>query len=92
MTTESPSSRNFSALLDALCEETITPEQLQRLETLVLSHPEAERHYIQCMSLHANIIGHVVGRPASVASVAGSSAGQVVPAVAGLMRPVLLLL
>ena len=30
------------ALLDALCEETISPEQVRRLEELVLGHPEAE--------------------------------------------------
>ncbi len=50
--------RSYEALLDALCEETITPEQLQRLETLVLTHPEAEACYVQFMSLHADLIGH----------------------------------
>src|SRR4029077_3047498 len=54
----------LGGLLDALCEETITPEQLRRLEELVLSHPEAEKHYIQFMNLHANVIGHVAGLPA----------------------------
>ena len=32
------------ALLDALCEESITPEQVGRLEELVLAHPEAEEN------------------------------------------------
>ena len=32
----------LQALLDALCEETITPEQVRRLEEMVLAHPEAE--------------------------------------------------
>ena len=50
-------------LLDALCEETITPDQLQRLEELVLMYPEAEAHYIGFMSFHAALIGHVAGLP-----------------------------
>ena len=32
----------FQTLLDALCEESISPEQHARLEELVLAHPEAE--------------------------------------------------
>jgi len=46
------------ALLHALCEETITQEQLRRLEELVLSHPEAEAYYVQAMSQQADLIGH----------------------------------
>jgi hypothetical protein len=42
-------------LLDALCEETITADQVQRLEDLVCGHPEAEAYYIQYMSLHADL-------------------------------------
>jgi hypothetical protein len=48
----------LQALLDALCEESITPAQLQRLEELVLAHPEAEAHYVQYMSLYADLVGH----------------------------------
>jgi hypothetical protein len=50
-------------LLNALYEETITPEQLQRLEQLVLSHPEAEAYYVQAMSQHADLIGHFRALP-----------------------------
>jgi hypothetical protein len=46
------------SLLDALCEETITAEQLQRLEQLILGHPEAEAYYVQLMSLHADLVRH----------------------------------
>lgn len=50
------------ALLDALCEESITDEQVRRLETLVLSHPEAEAYYVQFMSLQADLTGHFAAR------------------------------
>src|SRR5207245_45590 len=45
-------------LLDALCEETITPEQVARLEELVLRHPEAEAFYVQYMALYADLARH----------------------------------
>jgi len=63
MSPESPIIAELHPLLDALCEETITPEQLRRLEELVLAHPEAEAFYIQFMSLHADLISHVAGLP-----------------------------
>ena len=44
-------------LLDALCEESITPEQIERLEQLVLADPRAEAYYVQYMSLHADLVG-----------------------------------
>jgi Concanavalin A-like lectin/glucanases superfamily/FecR protein len=46
------------ALLDALCEETITAEQVRRLEELVLRYPEAEAYYVQYMSLFADLGRH----------------------------------
>jgi hypothetical protein len=52
-------------LLDALCEETITPEQVARLEELVLHHPEAEAFYVQYMSLYADLARHFVAAPAT---------------------------
>src|SRR5688572_14009317 len=52
------------ALLDALCEESITAEQLKRLEEIVLAHPEAEAHYVQFMSLHADLMRHFRAMPA----------------------------
>jgi len=58
MNRPSPELAELRTLLDALCEESITAEQLQRLEELVLSHPEAEACYVQFLSLHADLIGH----------------------------------
>jgi hypothetical protein len=52
------------ALLDALCEETITPEQVSRLEQLVLTHPEAEAYYVQYLSQHADLVCHFSVLPA----------------------------
>ena len=43
MNPESPVIAELRALLDALCEESITPEQLRRFKELVLAHPEADR-------------------------------------------------
>ena len=63
VTPESPIIAELQPLLDALCEETITPEQLRRLEELVLNHPEAEAHYVRFMSFYADLIGHVAGLP-----------------------------
>jgi hypothetical protein len=52
------------ALLDALCEESITAEQMRRLEELVLAHPEAEAYYVQYLSLHADLSRHFAVPPA----------------------------
>jgi hypothetical protein len=52
-------------LLDALCEQTITPEQMQRLEELLLRHPEAEAYYVQYMSLYADLARHFAILPAT---------------------------
>jgi hypothetical protein len=60
---DSPILTELRPLLDALCEETITPDQLKRLEELVLAHPEAEAHYVRFMSFTADLIGHVAGLP-----------------------------
>jgi len=66
MTPESPIIAELQPLLDRLCDESITPEQVQRLEELVLNHPEAEAHYIQFMSFYADLIHHVAGLPEPV--------------------------
>jgi ferric-dicitrate binding protein FerR (iron transport regulator) len=52
-------------LLDAVCEETITPEQVRRLEELLLAHPEAEAFYVQYLSLHADLARHFAALPAT---------------------------
>jgi hypothetical protein len=53
----------LQALLDALCEESISAEQMQRLEELVLTHPEAEAYYVQYMSLYADLGRHFAVLP-----------------------------
>jgi hypothetical protein len=53
------------ALLDALCEETITPEQARRLEELILTHAEAEAYYVQYMSLYADLARQFAAPPGS---------------------------
>jgi hypothetical protein len=63
VTPESPVLAELRPLLDAYCEGTITPEQLRRLEELVLAHPEAEDYYVQFMSFYADLIGYAVGLP-----------------------------
>jgi hypothetical protein len=53
----------LQALLDSLCEESITPEAVRRLEELVLTYPEAEAYYVQSMHLHAELIRHFAALP-----------------------------
>ena len=53
----------LQALLDALAEETIAPDQVRRLEELILAHPEAEAFYVQYMSLVADLGRHFAAPP-----------------------------
>jgi ferric-dicitrate binding protein FerR (iron transport regulator) len=76
-------------LLEALCEESITPEQVARLEELVLAHPEAEAFYVQYMSLQADLARHFglpAGRARPPAGVGGNPAGRPRPAGAAAPR------
>jgi hypothetical protein len=50
------------SLLDAVCEETITEVQMERLEEMVLADPEAEAFYVQYMSMFAELHRHFAGR------------------------------
>lgn len=50
-----PEQDELRALLDALCEDRITPDEVSRLEDLVLSHPEAEAYYVQYLSMFAEL-------------------------------------
>jgi len=63
VTPDSPIIAELRPLLDKLVEESISPAQMQRLEELVLNHPEAEAHYVQFMSFYADLIHHVAGLP-----------------------------
>jgi hypothetical protein len=94
VTPESPVIAELRMLLDALCEETITTEQTQRLEELVLTNPEAEAFYVQYMSFQADLIRQFstdLPTPAPVnpeAPVAVSLANETSePALAPLKRP-----
>src|SRR5262245_39735833 len=51
----------LGTLLEALCEELITAEQIQRVEELVLTYPEAQAYYVQYLSLHADLASHFSG-------------------------------
>lgn len=44
------------ALVEAVCEETITPEQMDRLEALVLADPEAAAFYITYLHMQADLV------------------------------------
>jgi hypothetical protein len=83
MTPDYPERGELTALLHALCEETITPEQVARLEAIVLARPEAEADYIRAMSLHADLVRHVRGLPQPVTP-APRARGRVVRAVLAL--------
>ncbi len=50
-------------LLDALCEQRITAEQVRRLEELVLANPQAEALYVQYLSLYADLTGYFAALP-----------------------------
>ena len=73
MTPDSPVIAELRPLLDALCEQTITPEQLKRLEELVLTHPEAEAFYVQYMSFAADVVRTAARLPHPAEPVARSS-------------------
>ena len=50
-----PEQEELRALLDALCEERITPAEIARLEELVLTRPEAEAYYVQYIGMFAEL-------------------------------------
>jgi hypothetical protein len=54
-------------LLDALCEDCITPEQVRRLEEMVLADPQAEAYYVQYMALFAELSRRFRGTEAAQA-------------------------
>jgi hypothetical protein len=61
MTGESDRWAEMRTLLEALCEDRITPEQMTRLEHLVLTDPENEAFYIKFMHLHAGLVREFAG-------------------------------
>ena len=61
MTGEPDRWAELRTLLEALCEDRITPEQMARLEHLVLTDPENEAFYIKFMHLHTDLIREFAG-------------------------------
>ena len=55
MTTPNESNGELKRLIDAVVEETATPEQIARLESILTSAAAARRFYRQSMQLHANL-------------------------------------
>ncbi len=53
----------FRDLLETLCEERTTPEQIARLEQMVLADPRAEENYITYMTLQAGLRWKLRGLP-----------------------------
>ncbi len=75
-------------LLEALCEDTITPNQVARLESLVLADPEAEIHYITYMQMQVDLLrefGAIPPRPD--AGCRGRTEGEVGSEVEAADRP-----
>jgi hypothetical protein len=69
-------------LLDALCEETITADQMRRLEEILLRRPEAEAYYVQYMSLYADLARQfAAAAPAQGLTLAGPGSAGTVPTV-----------
>lgn len=56
MTREPDRFGELRGLLEALCEEAITPEQVARLEALVLADPEAEIYYINYVQMQVDLL------------------------------------
>jgi hypothetical protein len=59
--------KDLPGLLDALCDQLITAEQMHHLEELLLAHPEARAYYVEYMSLYADLVHHFGSRPARTA-------------------------
>jgi hypothetical protein len=57
-----PEHAELLRLLDALCEESISLEQMRRLEEVLLSNPQAEAFYVQYMNQFADLRRHFTAR------------------------------
>jgi ferric-dicitrate binding protein FerR (iron transport regulator) len=76
----------IQALLDALAEETIAPDQVRRLEELVLAYPEAEAFYVQYMGLVADLSRHFAAAPPPTEQTIRQKV-EAIPAAAEPVRP-----
>jgi hypothetical protein len=55
MTWESDRLSELRLLIEALCEESITPEQMVRLEEMIVADPEAKAFYVRYMHLQSDL-------------------------------------
>ena len=65
MTLEPERLGELRRLLEALCEERITPEEAARPEPLVLADPQAEALYITYLTMQADLVREIGGHPAA---------------------------
>jgi hypothetical protein len=61
MNPANPSPTELETLLEALCEECLTPADAVRLEQIVLSSPEAQWQYLAYMDLHGTLYWDAAG-------------------------------
>jgi hypothetical protein len=78
----------LQALLDALCEETLTSQQLGGLEALLLAHPEAEAYYVQYMSQQADLARYFAAQPCAAEKTLRQRLGEA-PATVEVQQPAL---
>jgi len=57
-----PEAEEFRALLDRLFEDRISPQEVARLEELMMARPEAEACYVQYLGLYADL-AHALAAP-----------------------------
>ena len=58
---EHPSVPRLDQLLDRLCEDLITQEELNELESLVLNNDDAEKRYLDYLALHGTLHWNIAG-------------------------------
>jgi hypothetical protein len=80
MTLEPERLDELRRLVEALCEERITPEEAARLEALVLADPRAEALYITYLTMQADLAREIGGHPAAAAGGGGDARPDVPPA------------
>jgi hypothetical protein len=73
----------LSPLLEALCEERLTPDEVVHLERLVLASPEARWRYLTYVDLHGSLYWNAagIGSPTALSS-------EEIPVWAGAVVPV----
>jgi hypothetical protein len=68
-----PWNEELADLCDAVIDDRLTPEQLARLEALVLAEPEAKRFYVEYLHQHGCL--HWSAAQAAPATLSRSPAG-----------------